>query len=125
MRLSATYQVKSPVFIPPSGRFSAVLAVFWLSLAAPATGGRLASLAELHGLLRIEHFTVRDRPRFHPRPPDEQRVAAAGAGNRGARFWGRNKHFFNPLHQLDPLAVGVQKAIIPSPPEAFGQDVLQ
>ena len=121
----ATDQVNFPVSIHPNGCFRSVLAVFWLSSAAPANGGRLAECAELHDLPRIEHFTVRDMPRFHPRPPDVQRVAAAGAGNHGARFGGWDKHFFNPLHQLHQLAVRMQKAIIARSPKAFGQNVLQ
>ena len=125
MRLSATYQVKSPVFIHPSGRFSAVLAVFRLSLAAPALAGRLADLVALQSHLPIEHFTTYEMPNFHSRAQDKQWLAAAQAGNCRARFGRWDTHFFNPLHQLRKLTVGMQEAIIARTPKAFGQDVLQ
>ena len=98
------------------------LAVFRVSLSAPADCGRLAGRAGLHGSLPDRHQAARCIPRApHPRAHDPHRLAAAGAvGHRTRSGW--NNHLFDQLHQFDQLAVGMQKAEIARTPETLGQD---
>lgn len=86
--------------------------------------------AGLHGRLRCLHrIGSADRHRRKSPPQDAHRLAAARAGKRRPGFVRRWRAGCDSEHEMQQrdqaLLVRMQEAVVPRPPQALGQDVLQ